>query len=150
MANKQPDTSHLEPGNKRGRGRPKGSRNKRSLAYDALAKKDAVEIIRQVISKALAGDMNAAQMILSKIWRVPRDRLVKIDLPPVGCAAQVPAFIGAVLKAVADAEITPAEGDSFASIIGKLQSAVTLTELEERIRLIEASTAPTPRLAAMR
>jgi hypothetical protein len=65
-------------------------------------------------------------------------------------ATDAPALIGAVLKAVVDAEITPAEGDSLASIIGKLQSAVTLTELEKRIRLIEASTAPAPRLAAMR
>jgi hypothetical protein len=57
----------------------------------------------------------------------------------------VPGFIGAVLKALANAEITPAEGDSLASIIGKLQSAVTLVELEERLQQIEASTAPAPK-----
>jgi hypothetical protein len=150
MANKQPHTEHLPNAGNPGRGRPRGSRNKKNLAYDALAQNEAIEIIEQVIAKALAGDMNAATIILNRIWRVPRDRLVKIDLPPVACATDVPAFIAALLKAVADAEITPAEGDSLASIIGKLQSAVTLTELEERIRLIEASTAPAPRLAAMR
>jgi hypothetical protein len=150
VANKKPDTENLLPGHMPGCGRPKGSRNRKNLAYEALAEKDAVEIIKQVIAKALEGDMNAAQVILSRIWRVPRDRLVKIDLPPVACATEVPAFIGAVLKAVADAEITPAEGDSIASIIGKLQSAVTLVELEERIRQIEAGGTAAPRLAAGR
>lgn len=150
MANKQPHTEHLRhDGNPMG-GRPKGSRNKKNLVYNALAEKDAVEIIKQVIAKALAGDMNAAQVILSRIWRVPRDRLVKVDLPPVAWAAEVPAFIGAVLKAVADAEITPAEGDSIAAIVAKLQSAVTLVELDQRIRQIETSTPPPPRLAAVR
>ena len=150
MVNKQPDTDNLLPGNKPGRGRPRGSRNKKNLAYDALVEKDAIEIIKQVIAKALEGDMNAAQVILSRIWRVPRDRLVKIDLPPVGCTAEVPAFIGAVLRAVADAKITPAEGDSLAAIIARLQSAVTLVELEQRIWQIETGTALPPRFAAVR
>jgi hypothetical protein len=150
MANKQPHTEHLpHDGNPRG-GRPKGSRNKKNLAYDGLAEKDAVEIIKQVIAKALEGDVRAAEIILSRIWRVPRDRLVQLDLPTVVSAAEVPGFIGAVLKAVANAEITPAEGDSLASIIGKLQSAATLVELEERLEHIETGTAPPPRLAAAR
>jgi hypothetical protein len=148
--NKKPDSENLLPGHKPGRGRPKGSRNRKNLVYDALAEKDSFEIIKQVIAKALAGDLNAAQIILNHIWRVPRDRLVKIDLPPVACAADVPAFIGAVLKAVADAEITPAEGDSIAAIVAKLQSAVTLAELDQRIRQIETGTPPLPRLAAVR
>jgi hypothetical protein len=41
----------------------------------------------------------------------------------VACAADVPVFIGAALKAVADAEITPAEGDNIAYIIARLQPA---------------------------
>ena len=142
MANKQPDSSGLLREGKAGRGRPHGSRNKKSVAYDAMAEQDAVQIIAKVVAKALEGDMNAATIILNRIWRVPRDRLVKIDLPPVTRAAEVPAFIGALLRAVADAEITPAEGDSLASIIAKLQSAVTLADLEQRIRQIETGTAP--------
>ena len=73
----------------------------------------------------MAGDMNAAYL----------------DLPPATDAPDVPALIDAVLKAVASAEITPTEGGSLASIIGKLQSAVTLTELEGIQQQIETGTA---------
>jgi hypothetical protein len=63
---------------------------------------------------------------------------------------KVPSFLGAVIKAVTDAKITPAEGESLASIIDKLQSAVALIQLEQRVEQIEASTSSQPRLAVVK
>lgn len=139
MSNKQPDSEHLITGHKPGRGRPNGSRNKKNLAYDALAANDAERIIAKVVHKAVEGDMNAAQIILNRLWRPPRDRTVKIDLPPVAGVADVPRVLSQLLEAVAGGEITPAEGQSVASIIDRLKDALALTDIDQRIQRLEAA-----------
>lgn len=138
MANKQPDSQHLIAGHKPGRGRPNGSRNKKNLAYDALAANDAERIIAKVVDKAVDGDMNAAQIILNRVWRPPRDRTVQIDLPPMGSVADVPPALAKLLEAVAGGQLTPAEGQSVAAIVDRLQSALALTDIEQRLQRLEA------------
>lgn len=149
MANKEPDSNNLLSGHRPGRGRPQGSRNKRNVAYDVMAERDAESIIGNVVGKALDGDMNAAKIILDRIWRVPRDRLIKINLPPINSIADVPPFIAGVVQAVANAEITPAEGASLGALIDRFQSALALVDLEQRIQQLETG-APSPRLAVVK
>ena len=53
-------------------GRPKGAKNKTTLAAESLLKDHAEEITQKVIELALAGDLIALKMCLDRVLPVPR------------------------------------------------------------------------------
>ena len=62
---------------------------------------------------------------------------MQIDLPPMGSVADVPPALAKLLEAVAGGELTPAEGQSIAAIVDRLQSALALTDIEQRLQRLE-------------
>ena len=54
----------FEPGNRAGRGRKAGSRNRASIALDKMAEGEAKEIALKLIEKAKDGDIRAAELVL--------------------------------------------------------------------------------------
>src|SRR5690348_6513429 len=57
----------FQPGNKHGKGRPSGSRNKASLAVDKLLDGEAEAITRKAIELALEGDGPALRLCLERV-----------------------------------------------------------------------------------
>lgn len=72
-------------------GRPKGTRNKATLAAEALLEGEAEALTRKAIELALAGDGAALRLCLERIVPVRRGRAVALDLPPVRTAADLTA-----------------------------------------------------------
>ena len=70
----------FEPGNP---GRPKGSRNKATLAAEALLDGEAETLTRKAIDLANAGDTTALRMCIERILPARKDRPVSITLPPI-------------------------------------------------------------------
>ena len=62
------------------RGRPRGARNRATLAAEALLDGEAEAITRKCIDLALAGDHTALRLCLSRILPVRRDREIDLDL----------------------------------------------------------------------
>ncbi len=75
---KPPRHSQFKPGNKHGKGRPRGSRNMKSIVRDVLEDKVPVKIkgktrkvspvelgLRQLANKASAGDLKAISQLLT-------------------------------------------------------------------------------------
>ena len=73
----------FEKGNPGGPGRPRGARSKINLLLDQLAAENAQEILSKVIEAAREGDRKAQDIVLKRLWSVPRDRPIEVDLPPV-------------------------------------------------------------------
>lgn len=63
----------FEPGNHFGRGRPKGSRNKRSLLAKQLLDEHGEAIVRKALVIALQGDPAMWRTLLSFILARPKD-----------------------------------------------------------------------------
>ena len=112
------------PGNRRGRGRPAGSRNAASIALDEIAAGEGENVLRQVLQQALAGDLRAAEMLLARIWPVKRGRPVRLQLPAIDTAAGVDAALGTVIGAVAAGEITPEEAGAVAALLETKRRAI--------------------------
>ena len=55
----------FQPGNRHGRGRPSGSRNKASIALDKMLADDGADVVRAVLAAAKGGDMQAARLVTS-------------------------------------------------------------------------------------
>jgi hypothetical protein len=125
-------------------GRPKGHRNKATLAMEELLDGDAPALTRKVIERALEGDMVAMRLCLDRVMPPRRDRPVAFELPKIESAKDVPAAGAAILQACADGALSPGEA---AEIIGLLSTYARMledTEIEARMAALEKERTPSP------
>lgn len=126
----------FEPGNP---GRPKGARNKATLAAEALLDGEAEKLTRRAIQSALDGDGTALRLCLERIVPPRRDRPVSFDLPAITTAGDASRAMGAVLEAVAAGDVTPSEAEGIAKIVEGYLRALETTEFEKRLAMLEAA-----------
>ena len=81
-------------------GKPKGARNKVTLAIEALLDGEAEELTRKAIELAKTGDIPALRICLDRILPPRRDRPVAFELPKIESAKDAANAISAVLAAV--------------------------------------------------
>ena len=118
-------------------GRPKGSRNKATIAAEALLDGEAEELTRKAIEAAKAGDVAALRICLDRILPTRKARPIRIDLPDLKEPADLMAGLYDVIQAVSKGELTPDEGSSFANLLEQGRKAQEFIELEARIKRME-------------
>jgi len=118
-------------------GRPKGSRNRTTLACEALLEEEAGALTRKAIQLAKDGDTIALRLCLDRIYPARKDRPVKFALPPINSPRDAADIAVAVAKAVAAGEITPNEASEFAKVIDTYVKAFHTAELDERVARME-------------
>ena len=115
------------------KGRPKGTSTSHKLR-GALGK-DLDKLIRQIVEKALAGDMQAARLVLERTVASlkPVETAAPISLPEGPSADQG----AAILRAVAGGELAPGQAAVLLNAVANLARVIELAELEARIRALE-------------
>jgi uncharacterized protein DUF5681 len=122
------------------KGRPRGVRNKATLAALALMTEEAESITRVAVEAALGGDLVAVRLILDRLVPPAKERHVVLrGFPDTSTAAGISAASVAVLEAVAAGELTPGEGSAMASLLESRRKALETQELEARIAALENS-----------
>ncbi len=119
------------------KGRPKGSRNKTTLAVEALLDGEAEAITRKAIEKAIDGDMTAIRLCLDRLAPPVKDRPVSFNLPEIKLADDASAASGAILQAVSNGEVTPSEAGDLMRLLDSFTNTLVATELERRIAALE-------------
>jgi hypothetical protein len=128
----------FEPGNSGNpQGRPKGSRNKMTMALEALLDGEGDAITRKAIEKALDGEMAALRLCLDRILPARRDRPVAFELPKIKTAADALEASSAVLQACADGVLSPGEAGEIMALIATHTKTLELTEIEVRLAALE-------------
>jgi hypothetical protein len=92
-----------------GKGRPKGSVNRLTLLAKEIFEEAAEEMIGNLTIMAKVGDPVALRLVMARIYPVRAGAPVEFDMPTVRHADDVPAAYNALLQAVADGQVTPAE-----------------------------------------
>jgi hypothetical protein len=69
----------------------------------------------------------------------PVPRTIKFTLPKLDGAQDIPAAIAAVLKAISEEQMSPAEGQSIVSVIESHRKAIETGEIVERLKVLEAA-----------
>ena len=87
-------------------GRPKGSRNKATIAIESLLQGQAEVLTQTAVNKALEGDSIALRLCIERIAPAPRDNTVQFSLPTMINANHAAGAAGSVLRAVSDGELT--------------------------------------------
>ena len=96
-------------------GRKRGSRNKSTLISAALLDGEQPELLRLAIDIAKRGNVSMLKFLLAR-W-LPRERLNKIDLPPIVSASDTLKALQHILRAVSVGTISPAEGAALTALL---------------------------------
>ena len=128
----------FQAGNKCGKGRPAGSRNKATIALEALLDGEGEAMTRKAIELALAGSETALRLCLERLVPPRRERLVRLRLPSdISTAKGISRTAAAILKAVAGGEITAGEAVQLASVLEVRRKAIETQQLESRVADVE-------------
>jgi hypothetical protein len=123
-------------------GRPKGARNKTTMAIEALLDGESEAIIAKLLEKAKAGDMAALRLCLERLLPLRRDRPIAFELPPIGCAADALAASSAVLAACAEGVLSPSEAAQVMELISAHVRVFETVEFEARLNALEQERKP--------
>ena len=120
-------------------GRPKGSRNKATIAIESLLEGQAEALTQTAVTKALEGDSVALRLCMERIAPAPKDQPVSFNLSKMKNAMDASEAAGNVLTAVSEGEITPIEATRVMGLIDNYRRTLELTEIEERLQALEAN-----------
>jgi hypothetical protein len=118
-------------------GRPKGSRNRILAALDKIGEDAAGEVLKKAVEAAKGGDMRAIEAVLSRVWPARKGRPVRLALPALETAADLPAALASVAAAVARGEVTPEEGQAVGALLEAHRRAVETADLAARLDALE-------------
>lgn len=124
-------------------GKPRGARNATLMMLDALSEEYAKPILAAVLRKAGAGDMKAAELLLSRLWPARKGRPVLLEnMQPIMTASDVVAALGQVTAAVSNGLLSPDEGVAVANIIEAQRRAFETADFELRLLALEKGRMP--------
>jgi hypothetical protein len=126
----------FEPGNKMGKGRPPGSKNKAAVFQAQLAG-NGIEIINQAKYQALKKDPNSIilKACLERLVPVPK-ALSRFRLPPIRTPDDLPKANAAILQAVARGRLSPSDGETVSRILMN-QRQLFDDDADRRLRIVE-------------
>jgi hypothetical protein len=104
-------------------GKPKGARNRSTLAAEALLDGEAEKLTRKAIDMALAGDVFALKLCMERILPPRKDRPVQFDMPSLDGAPDAQGALPALLQAVSEGRITPSEAETILGLIERRDQA---------------------------
>lgn len=134
-----PKSGKFLPGNSGGAGRPKGSRNKVTLACEELLEGEGEKLTRKAIDLALSGDTTALKLCIDRIIPPRKGRpLPKLERQE----GENP--VETLLRAVLDGHVTPEEGRDVVSMVesaARVAATQILADMRrEQIQAIQKAT----------
>lgn len=123
-------------------GRPPGSRLRTQQIAEEMLDREAPNLIRAAITRALGGDATALRLCLDRLVPARRAGRVPLALPPIRSNADLVGAMEAVAEAVRRGVITPAEAGAMARMVSVFLEAVETYDFEHRLCKIEGRGEP--------
>ena len=118
-------------------GKPRGARNRVTLAVERLLEADAVNIAAVALQYAKAGDTTLIKAVLDRVAPARKEARIAIGLPPLETPQDAPAVIAALLAKVADGQIAPGEAQSIVGLLEAFRRQSELADIEARLSRLE-------------
>ena len=109
----------FEPGNKFGRGRPKGSKNKSTSPGRRLLEEYEETLMRKNIAEALKGDTKVPAVVLERVEFGQTPRASKLKMPPIKTLDDIATALDVVLNEVANHKCTDAHGQVLCAMLAE-------------------------------
>jgi hypothetical protein len=119
-------------------GRKPGSKNRTTLIAAALLDGEEEELVRKAVELAKAGNVPMLKFLLGRI--LPRERAIKLNLPPMDFADDAVEALGSIMHAVSEGVISPSEGAALATLAKSYTDAINMADVVKRLDSLEAQT----------
>lgn len=129
----------FEPGNKFGRGRPKGSRNKRTLLLQELLDEHSPALLRKALVMAMQGDGPLLRTLLERSLPRYQDPPVRLGRFPMNTIDGLLQAQERVMKKVASGDITPAQAKQLDDLLETRRQLIVTQDHEKRVSTLEAA-----------
>ncbi len=126
----------FEPGNKFGRGRPKGSLNKQAQLAQKLFEKNAPAIMALAINRCRE-DPAILKLLTGRIVPRQRDLLVSIGRLPMTTLEDLERASATTLKKATSGKISLSDATEISAMIENRRRVLVAQELERRISVLE-------------
>jgi len=114
-------------------GRPRGSRNKHTIAAEKLFAEDAEVLARVAIDLAKAGDIAALRLCLDRVCAPHRHRPMAFDMPALGVAADAVGAMRNLMEGLAEGEVSAPEAAGLAKVIEGFTKALNTFDIDKRL-----------------
>jgi hypothetical protein len=128
----------FQPGNRFGRGRPKGSRNKSTLTAQGIFAQHADSIVRKCIADAMRGNERAMDRCIERVMAPQKESLVKLKIPSITTISGATDALSTLLQASAAGKLTPADAVKLADIVEERCRIMATVEHENRLQALES------------
>jgi Family of unknown function (DUF5681) len=118
-------------------GRPRGTRNRATLAAEALINNKAQDLAEKALELALKGDSAMLRGLLSTFVPPCRERPAELDLPKIETAADAIAACSVVFAALAEGNLTPGQAREVMELLSSFARTFQAAELEARVAALE-------------
>jgi hypothetical protein len=127
-------------------GRPRGARNKKTLALEALLDCESEALMAKMIGMAKVGDDLAMRLCMERMLAPQRERPVPLRLPRIDSDADARDASAEVIEALGEGEITPKEAEHLMRAIAGAAVIMQSSEIAARLKWIEERLADRPAL----
>ena len=118
-------------------GRPRGIRNKATIAAEVLFEGEIEGICRKAIEEAKRGNIQAIKLVLDRILPPKKEASIFIDLPTMKTSSDILEAIHRVTQAVSRGELSPSEADCLTRIIERQAKVIEMNDFDERLKKLE-------------
>lgn len=118
-------------------GKAKGTRNRTTMALEAILQGEAESITRKAIELAQSGDTVALRLCMDRLIPVRKDRPITFTLPEIETAADLTKATRALLEGVANGDITPSEAAELSKLVEAHTKAIEAVDLATRLTALE-------------
>ncbi len=118
-------------------GRPRGSRNKRTVLLENILHGEGESIMRKLTELANGGELRAIRMCVDRLLPASKAESVACDVPSMKNPMDAVAALSGVFDAVRVGDLTPAEADKVAKLVHTWMNTLGNVTFDRRLRQIE-------------
>lgn len=128
----------FKQGNKHGRGRPAGSKNKVTIAAENIFVEESGAIASIAAKMAREGNPAMIRLVMERVVPMKKSSPIKLKgLPIAKKASDVPKMTSFIIDAIATGKISPIDGDALSRAVEKHIDALKVNDLEVRLAVLE-------------
>jgi len=122
------------------KGKPKGARHAVTVAAQNLLESESEALSRKAVEMALEGDTVALRLCLERILPAAKERpIIGYSMVSLNGPQDVLVALGRVAEDLSEGRLIPSEATAICNVLGHYRKHYEATELEERLRKLEAA-----------